>query len=165
MPTVLEGSFEFFINLLSNPLGIPTNLQCCLLSLLIEYIGFSPCSGIPTRTPSLMYKHLQPLINLLIFSPISDVKNLSYSLARAAMFSIGAFDRNVDEIGAWLLFLPGYDMGKSSVEVLELEMLQSLSPVVISFLCDAISTIGNNLFKYWEIVKHNAFHSKGAKGN
>nr|POE55390.1 hypothetical protein CFP56_61658 [Quercus suber] len=59
--------------------------------------------------------------------------------------------------------LPGYDKGKSSVEVLELEMLQSLSPVVISFFCDAISTIGNNLFKFWEIVKHNAFHSKGAK--
>ena len=54
-----------------------------------------------------MYKHLKPLINLLIFSPISDVKNLSYSLAQAAMFSTGAFDRNVDEIGAWLLFYQG----------------------------------------------------------
>ena len=51
------------------------------------------------------------------------------------------------------------------MEVLGLELLQSLSPVVISFLCDAISTIGNNLFKYWEIVKQNTFHLKGAKGN
>ena len=30
LPTVLVGSFEFFIDLLSNPLAVPNNLQCCL---------------------------------------------------------------------------------------------------------------------------------------
>ncbi|XP_059441149.1 uncharacterized protein LOC132173627 isoform X2 [Corylus avellana] len=163
IPNVLEGSFEFFINLLTNPLALPTNMQCCLLSLLVEYVGFLPSSGIPIRTPPLMYKHLQPFINLLIFSPTSDIKDLSYGLARAAMFSTGAFDRNLDEIGAWFLFLPGYNRVKMPATVLGVELLHSLSQVVISFLCDAISTIGNNLFKYWDIVKHYMCHLKGVK--
>jgi nucleolar pre-ribosomal-associated protein 1 len=165
VPNVLEGSFEFFINLLTNPLALPTSTQCCLLSLLTEYVGFSPSSEIPIRTPPLMYKHLQPFINLLIFSPTSDIKDLSYSLAQAAMFSTGAFDRNLDEIGAWFLFLPGYNRVKMPAKVLGMELLHSLSQVVISFLCDAISTIGNNLFKYWDIVKHYTYHLKGVKGN
>ncbi|KAG5255195.1 Nucleolar pre-ribosomal-associated protein [Salix suchowensis] len=92
MPTALEGSFDFFMNLLSNPLALPNNLQGSLLSLLVEYIKWSPTSGIATRTPSLMYKQLQT----------------------AAEFVI----------------------------------------IVISFLCDAISTIGNNLFKYWDALRN-----------
>ena len=68
------------------------------LSLVIEYIGFPPNGGIPIKTPPLVYKHLQPFINLFVFSPINGFKDLSYSLARAAMFSIGAFDRNLDEV-------------------------------------------------------------------
>ncbi|XP_042949109.1 uncharacterized protein LOC122281567 isoform X5 [Carya illinoinensis] len=159
-PTALEGSFDFFIGLLNNPLAMPINLQCSLLSLLTEYIGFSPSRGIPIRTPPQMYKHLQSFINLFIFSPITDIKDLSHGLAQAAMFSTGAFDKNLDEIGAWFLFLPSYDRGKSYFKVPEVEPLQSLSPVVISFLCDAISTIGNNLFKYWDIVKHYTYHLK-----
>ncbi|XP_035543314.1 uncharacterized protein LOC108983821 isoform X4 [Juglans regia] len=162
-PTALEGSFDFFIGLLNNPLAMPINLQYSLLSLLTEYIGFSPSRGIPIRTPPQMYKHLQSFINLFIFSPIADIKDLSHGLAQAAMFSTGAFDKNLDEIGAWFLFLPSYDRGKSSFKVPEVELLQSLSPVVISFLCDAISTTGNNLFKHWDIVKHYTYHLKGVK--
>lgn len=77
------------------------------LSLVIEYIGFPPSGGIPIGAPPLVYKHLQPFINLFVFSPIDDVKDLSYSLAWAAMFSTGAFDRNLDEVWAWLLFYQG----------------------------------------------------------
>ena len=77
------------------------------VSLVIEYIGFPPSGGIPIKTLPLVYKQLQPFINLSVFSPINDVKDLSYSLARAAMFSTGAFDRNLDEVWAWLLFYQG----------------------------------------------------------
>ncbi|KAJ7014998.1 hypothetical protein NC653_004328 [Populus alba x Populus x berolinensis] len=154
MPTALEGSFEFFMNLLSNPLALPNNLQGSLLSLLVEYIKRSPTSGIAIRTPSLMYKQLQTFINLLIFSPIDDIKVQAYNLARAAMSSTGAFDRNLQEIDAWFFFLPGYTAVRSSFEVQGIEVLQSLSSAVISFLCDAISTIGNNLFKYWDALRN-----------
>ncbi|KAJ6753566.1 NUCLEOLAR PRERIBOSOMAL-ASSOCIATED PROTEIN 1 [Salix purpurea] len=154
MPTALEGSFDFFMNLLSNPLALPNNLQGSLLSLLVEYIKWSPTSGIVTRTPSLMYKQLQTFINLLIFSPTGDIKVQAYNLAWAAMSSTGAFDQNLQEIDAWFFFLPGYTAVRSSFEVQGIEVLQSLSSVVISFLCDAISTIGNNLFKYWDALRN-----------
>ncbi|XP_048318581.2 uncharacterized protein LOC107431767 isoform X2 [Ziziphus jujuba] len=152
LPTLLDGSFEFFVNLLSKPSTLQTTLQHSLLSLLIEYVGWSP-NGIPVRTPTLMYKHLHVFLNLLIFSPIRDIKGKAYGLAQAAMLSTGAFDRNCYEIGSWFLFLPGYDRRISSVGVSRMEALQGLCQVVISFLCDAVSTVGNNLFKYWDIVK------------
>ncbi|PON51517.1 Nucleolar pre-ribosomal-associated protein [Parasponia andersonii] len=158
MPTVLEGSFDFLINLLTDPLALHTNLQHSILSLLIEYIGWSPSA------PTLMYKHLQSFMNLLIFSPINDIKNQAYDLAQAAMLSTGAFDRNHHEIGSWFLFLPGYDRRHSSFHIQGVEVLQSLCQVVISFLCDAISTVGNNLFKYWDVVKRHTCNLEGLKG-
>ncbi|XP_062077760.1 uncharacterized protein LOC133782458 isoform X2 [Humulus lupulus] len=152
MPTVLEGSFEFLISLLIDPLALDTNLQHSLLSLLIEYVVWSP-TGTPFTAPPLMYKHLQSFMTLLIFSPISEIKNQACDLAQAAMLSTGAFDRNRHEIGSWFLFIPGYDRRNSSLHIPCVEVLQSLCQVVISFLCDAISTTGNNLFKYWDMVK------------
>lgn len=165
VPTILEGSFDFFMNLLSNPSALPINLQCSLLSLLIEYIGWSPGNGKSNSIPLLMYRHLQTFINLLILSPNSEIKNQAYILARAAMLSTGAFDRNLCEIDAWFLFLPGYLRTKSPIEMQAVEVLQSLSGVVISFLGDAISTIGNNLFKHWDIVRQHISCLKGFKGN
>lgn len=164
MPTVLEGSFDFFMNLLTDPLALPTNLQCSILSLLIEYVDWPTRSGIPVRMPQLMYKHLQLFVNLLIFSPISEIKHQAYNLAQAAMLSTGAFDRNINEIGTWFLFLPGYNRNKWCIEEQGLAVLQSLSRVVISFLCDAISTVGNNVFKFWATVEHHT-HLNGFKGS
>lgn len=165
MPTGLEGSFEFFMNLLSSPLASETDLQRSLLSLLTEYVGLSAKSRTPIRTPPLMYKHLLTFMNLLVFSQISDIRDQAYHLAQAAMLSTGAFDRNQHEIASWFLFLPGFGRRKSSVEVLEVEVLQSLCCVVISFLCDAVSTTGNSLFKYWDIVKHYTFPLEISKGD
>uniref|UniRef100_A0A2P2JYW9 Uncharacterized protein LOC105115191 isoform X1 n=1 Tax=Rhizophora mucronata TaxID=61149 RepID=A0A2P2JYW9_RHIMU len=156
LPGMLEGSFHFFMSFLSNPLSLPSNLQSSLLSLLAEYVRWSPNSGIALRTPPQMHKHLLPFINLLVFSPIGDIKAQAYNLARAAMSNTGAFDNNLHEIVAWLLFIPGYDVVKSSVEAQEIGMLLSLSPVVISFLCDAVSTVANNLFKYWDIIRNHS---------
>ncbi|XVF79543.1 hypothetical protein PTKIN_Ptkin14bG0231500 [Pterospermum kingtungense] len=164
IPTVLEGSFDFFMNLLSCPSVLPIDLQRSLLSFLIECIGWSPRNGKSNRTPLLMYKHLQAFLNLLILSPDGDIKNQAYILARAAMMSTGAFDRNMCEIDAWFLFLPGYSRNILSVEVQGVEVLQSLSAVVVSFLADAVSTVGNNLFKHWDIVRHYISRLKGLKG-
>lgn len=164
MPTVLEGSFDFFINLLGNSSALSIDVQQSVLSLLIEYIGRSPKSEIPIRVPALMYKHLQPFIDLLIFSSTRDIREQAFYLALAAMFSTGVFDSNISELGAWFLFLPGYGRAsKSSVDTQGVEVFQSLSTAVISFFCDAVSTIGNNSFKYWDLMRLHISHLKGIK--
>lgn len=165
VPSTLEGSFDFFMNLMSNPLSLTADMQLSLLSLLTEYIGWSLRNEIPIKTPPSMYKHLQPFIQLLAFSSSSDIKDQAYNLARAAMLSTGAFDKNPSEISVWFLFLPGYGRNKLSLEDHGMEVLQSVSPVVISFLCDAISTVGNNLFKYWDIVRNFVSRFKDLKGS
>ncbi|KAM7519592.1 hypothetical protein LguiB_018554 [Lonicera macranthoides] len=157
MPTVLEGSFDFFKVLPSNALALPTILQQSLLSLLIEHIGWSSTRKIPARTQPLMYRHLYAFINLLICSPIREIKDQAYVLTQAAMLSTGAFDNNQREISAWFLFLPGYNSDNVSID-----MFQKFSSVV-SFLCDAVSTIGNNLFKHWDLLKCHIYHLKGSK--
>ncbi|MED6212918.1 hypothetical protein PIB30_088095 [Stylosanthes scabra] len=163
LPFTLEKSFESFKDLLKNPLELTSNLQVLLLSLLAEYIEWCPENDIPIRTPPMLYKYLQPLIKLLMFSPINDARDQAYRLAMAAMFSTGAFDRNLHEIEAWFLYLPSYHKTKSPINILEVDVLESLCSTVISFLCDAVSTIGNNLFKYWNILKNYVDGLKGGK--
>ncbi|CAN0924953.1 Uncharacterized protein C14G10.02 [Linum grandiflorum] len=152
MPAGLETSFEFFMNLLNNPLALPTTLQSSLLGLLVEYVVLAPRTGMLISTPPFMYKHLQAFLNLLIFSPIYDVKVHAYKLAQAAMFSTGAFDRNVNEIVVWFLHLPGFTMERSPC-VEGLAVVQSLSQAVISFVCEATSTVGNSLFRHWNVLR------------
>ncbi|XP_010545221.1 PREDICTED: uncharacterized protein LOC104817664 isoform X2 [Tarenaya hassleriana] len=162
---VLEGSFDFFLNLLSNSSSMPADLQRALLSLLNQHVSWthkSQSDRIPMRTPPLMYKHLHILINLLLFSPRNEVKDLAYDLALVAMNSTGAFDKDINEIGAWFLFLPGFGMNKLPPRVQE--AVQSMTSIVISFLCDAVSTVGNNLFKHWDIIRTNVSNFKDFKG-
>ena len=154
------------MNLLSSPLASQHHLQGSLLSLLIEYVGWSPRNRTPIKAPPLMYKHLQTLMKLLIFSPLSDIKDQAYCLAQAAMLSTGAFDRNQHEIASWFLFIPGFDRGQTLVEVLGSGVLESLCNAVISFLSDAVSTTGKNFFKNWDIiVKRDTYHLETVKGD
>lgn len=111
-----------------------------------------------------MYKHLQPFITLFIRSPDNGIRDKAYYLAQASILSTGALDQNVYEGGSWFLFLSNYDRETSFME-LGKESSENLIYTVISFLCDAISTVGNNLFKYWGIVKSYTDQLKGAKGN
>ncbi|XP_028111055.1 uncharacterized protein LOC114309518 isoform X4 [Camellia sinensis] len=161
MPAVLEGSFDFFKILPSNPLALPAILQQSLFSLLIEYIGCSAECKVPVRTPPLMYKHLQQFINLLIYSPIRGIKDQAHILAQAAMLSTGAFDKNPREIGVWLLFLPGTSMDNFFIGDQGIDVFQNLFSAVVCFLCDAVSTTGNNLFKYWDLLRRHTYHLKG----
>lgn len=80
------------------------------------------------------------------------------------MLSTGALDQNVYEVGSWFLFLSNYDR-ETSLRDLGIESSENLIYAVISFLCDAISTVGNNLFKYWGIVESYINNLKDAKGN
>ncbi|XP_057433669.1 uncharacterized protein LOC130726425 isoform X4 [Lotus japonicus] len=153
LPFALDNSIESFKSFLKNPLELTGYLQVSLLSLLVEYIEWCPDNEIPIKTPPMLYKYLEPFLDVLMFSQVDETKDLAYRLAMAAMFSTGAFDRNLHEIEAWFLFLPGYHRKKLPVNIMEVEVLRSLSSSVVSFLCDAVSTIGNNLVKYWNIFK------------
>lgn len=102
MPSVLEGSFDFFKVLPTNVISLPNILLQSLLSLLVEHIGYSSKKDVPMRCPPLMYKHLMHFINLVVNSPVKDIKDQAYVLAHAAMLSTGAFDNYKREIDAWL---------------------------------------------------------------
>lgn len=164
MPFGLEGSFDIFKMLPSNPLIIPVRQQQSLLSLLMVYIGQSCGSRFPVRGPELMYKHLQPIVDLFIHSSIKGVQDQAYVLAKTAMLSTGAFDGNPSEIDVWFSFLPGYSRDKSSLESEGSEVFQDLSRVVISFFCDAVSTMGNNLYKYLDNMR-SLSKLQGIEGN
>ncbi|XP_019455735.1 PREDICTED: uncharacterized protein LOC109356706 isoform X2 [Lupinus angustifolius] len=155
MPFTLDKAIESFMDFLKTPLELTSNLQVSLLSLLVEYVEWCPDNEIPIRTPPMFYKHLQTFIKLLMFSPVNGVRDQAYRLAVAAMFSTGAFDKNLHEIGKWFLFLPGYHIKESPINILDVEALQSLCSIVISFLCDAVSTLGNNLVRYWDILMNH----------
>ncbi|KAI3750089.1 hypothetical protein L2E82_20714 [Cichorium intybus] len=56
------------------------------------------------RCLPLMYKHLMHFINLVVNSPVKDIKDQAYVLAQAATLSTGAFDSNKREVNAWKQF-------------------------------------------------------------
>lgn len=165
MPMAMEGLFDLFKFLPNNPLALPTILQQSLLQLLNEHVSQFSKDVNPIRTPPQMYRHLYPFIVLLLGSPLRQIKELAYALAKAAMLSTGAFDNNIKEICAWFFFIPGYSADHVYVEDLKVEIFQKLSSVIVSFLCDAVSTTGNNLYKYMELLKHYIYDSEGVKGN
>nr|GLL17945.1 uncharacterized protein LOC109190705 isoform X2 [Ipomoea trifida] len=165
MPNMLEGSFDFFKVLPSNPLALPIILQQSLLSLLIERIGWSSTSEPAFRAQSQLYKNLLPLLNLLIYTSDKSVKDQAYILAKAAILSTGAFDNNPREVCTWFLFIPGYSEGSALAGEVEREMFRKLSSVVLSFLCDAVSTAGNNLFKYMDLLRSYIHKSQGGKAH
>ncbi|OAY67542.1 Nucleolar pre-ribosomal-associated protein 1 [Ananas comosus] len=148
MPISFDGAFDFFRVIPVNPLSLPTNRQQSLFSLLVEYIGQPTGSLELGSIPESMYKHLQPLINVLLYSGLKNICNQAYILVRAAMISTGAFDQNFVEIDAWLFFLPAYKTQKLGVDSQGGGAYRDLSSVVVSFLCDAVSTVGNNLYKH-----------------
>ncbi|KAL0402200.1 UNVERIFIED_CONTAM: putative protein C14G10.02 [Sesamum latifolium] len=55
--------------------------------------------------------------------------------------------------------IPGCSYNHVYVEDLEVEIFKKLSSVIVSFLCDAVSTTGNNLYKYMESLKHYIYDS------
>lgn len=153
VPAALEGSFDFFKVMPSDPLSLPIILQQSLLSLLVEVIGWSANREVPLQIPPMLYKHLQAFINMLLSSRSKEIKDQAYILAKAAILSTGAFTRNLREIDVWFLFLPNYSMKDFIVGDEGIEVLCDLFLPVVTFLCDAVSTIGNNPFKYWDLVK------------
>lgn len=159
-----EGSVDFFKLIPNNPLALPTILQQSLLQLLNEHVSQFSKDVTPITSPPQMYRHLHPFLVLLVGSPHKQIKVQAYALAKAAILSTGAFDKNVKEICAWFFFIPGYNTDHILGD-LDVQIFQELSSVIVSFLCDAVSTTGNNLYKYMESLKHYIYDAEGGKGN
>jgi nucleolar pre-ribosomal-associated protein 1 len=134
MPTSFDGTFDFIKIIPSDPSMLSNYEISSLLSLLTEYV-------IPgddfERVPESMYKHLQPLISIFLNSKGKNIRDPAYQLVHIAMVSTGAFEGNLWEIDCWLVF----------------EQFFEASPVVIPFLCDAVSTVGNSLYKYMDQMR------------
>ncbi|RCV36782.1 hypothetical protein SETIT_8G009000v2 [Setaria italica] len=150
MPSSFDGSYDFFRIIPPNPLDLSKDEQQSLLSLLLEYSGQSGGCWDLERVPESMYKYLQPLFYIMLDSQIKNIRDQAYILVKAAMASSGAFDQNFTEIDAWLVFLPGYEAKWCIRENQLVGAPNKLSYIVIPFLCDAISVVGNNLYKYQE---------------
>jgi len=157
---LIECSFDAFKLLPEEPLLLSTFQQKSVLSLLLESTGglrFSApgCEG-PGSGTGQLYKYLRPLLKLMLYSPKKYIRKDAHLLAYRAMLSTSAFDRNKGEVGVWFSFLPVYNSAqvlKESQEVhspesLVGDMFGSLGSTVVSFLCDAVSTVGKNLYKY-----------------
>ncbi|RZC57613.1 hypothetical protein C5167_004919 [Papaver somniferum] len=69
------------------------------------------------------------------------------------MLSTGAFDSDPREIDAWFMFLPGCRREDSPAEDQGLKVSEDLFEVVVLFLCNAVSSVGTNLYKYHNIVR------------
>ncbi|KAI4374779.1 hypothetical protein MLD38_012731 [Melastoma candidum] len=163
MPAVLEGSFEFFVNILGNALELSVDLLDSLLAILTEYTKERKMHGLPHKVPTQMHRHLQTFLKLLLSSETMSIREQAFGLARAALMSTGAFSRNSQEIDAWFTFLPGY-LGKESSCFEEIKVLQTSSRAVVTFFCDAISYVANNLFKSWDFLRQCILQPSGAKG-
>lgn len=150
MPSSFDGSYDFFRIIPPNPLDLSKDELQSLLSLLLEYSGQSGGCWDLERVPESMYKYLQLLFYIMLDSQIKNIRDQAYILVKAAMASSGAFDQNFTEIDAWLVFLPGYEAKWCIRENRSVGAPNKLSHIVIPFLCDAISVVGNNLYKYQE---------------
>jgi nucleolar pre-ribosomal-associated protein 1 len=76
------------------------------------------------------------------------------------MASSDVFDLNFAEIDAWLFFLLSYEDKRCLNENTWVGASIRFLRTVIPFLCDAISVVGNNLYKYQEhtlIIKSAQF--------
>ncbi|KAK1281237.1 hypothetical protein QJS04_geneDACA018223 [Acorus gramineus] len=153
VPVAFDESFDFFKLLSDNPSSLCSGQLRSLLSLLVEYIGKSHGSKGYSTVSESMYKHLKSLIDIIIYSPVKDIQDQAYILAKSAMLSTGAFDQNLSEIDAWLLFLPGYSRGKCTSDIQGTRVFSNLSGDVVKFLCDAVSTTGNNLYKHFDQMR------------
>ncbi|MCL7044438.1 hypothetical protein MKW94_015930 [Papaver nudicaule] len=69
------------------------------------------------------------------------------------MLSTGAFDSDPREIDAWFMFLPGCRREESPMENQGLKVSVDLFEVVVLFFCDAVSSVGSNLYKYHNTVR------------
>lgn len=154
MPSSFDGSFDFFRVIPPNLLDLSKDEQQSLLSLLIEYSGQCEGRWDPDSVPQSMFKHWKPLIDIMLHSQVKSIRDQAYILVKAALASSGAFDQNFAEIDAWLVFLPGYEAKWCVRKSLGVGASNKLSHIVTPFLCDTISVVGNNLYKYHEHMRN-----------
>eukprot|EP01018_Ginkgo_biloba_P010433 Gb_10021 [translate_table: standard] len=167
---LVDCSFDAFKLLPDDPLLLSSCQQQSLLSLLIDSTGgFGLCalgSEGPGSGTVQTYKYLQPLLKLMLYSSVKDIRTYSSRLAYRAMLSTCAFERNKGEVEMWVSFLPVHkseqsceqDLLKGRLEIYSQEssaddMSAPLASSVIAFLCDAVSTVGKNLYKYLDTLQ------------
>ncbi|GJN26397.1 hypothetical protein PR202_gb14324 [Eleusine coracana subsp. coracana] len=161
MPSSFDGSFDFFRVIPPNPLDLSKEEQQSLLSLLLEYSGQSEGCWDPERVPESMYKHLQPLIYIMLHSQIKSTRDQAYILVKAAMASSGAFDLNFAEIDAWLLDSESGSMKLHEKAMISLYVCNTIhlilqSQVDVQLLRDLIGAVLNERFEKFSSEEMNS---------
>ncbi|MCO5561984.1 hypothetical protein L7F22_015610 [Adiantum nelumboides] len=150
---IADSSFDVFKLLPEDPVFLTLSQQKALLMLLLAASG-DPCGqdavcrsqeGLEHLHSRHLYRYLKPILKFTLESRIKWIKQQWQVLAHRAMMSCGAFESNNSEIGIWLQFLPLCD------------------DVVVSFLCDAVETVGRSVDKHVDMLI-SIIHSTSKQG-
>ncbi|KAI5062882.1 hypothetical protein GOP47_0021429 [Adiantum capillus-veneris] len=151
---IVDSSFDVFKLMPDDPDCLTLSQQKALLKLLLAAsgnpcrrgAGFRPRVGFENLHSRHLYRYLKPILKFTLGSRIKWIKQQWQLLAYRAMICCGAFENNSSEIGVWLQFLPFCDN------------------VVLSFLCDAVETVGRNVDKYVDTLV-SIIHSNSKQEN
>lgn len=163
-----DKSFDPFKLLPSDPMALSLAQQKAFLSLLLATTD--PPRNVSQRNQStyrlveagssgFMYKHVKPLLKLMIGSSVDHIRDATHLLASRIMVSTGAFESNTWESNLWLDHLSRLE-GKSMVtgcnaddsqgEHLSQHVLGSIGECVVGFLGEAVGSVARTLYKYFD---------------
>lgn len=160
-----DKGFDPFKLLPSDPMQLSLLQQEAFLSLLLSTTGClqkgspknnSTLKFVDLSGSGLMYKHVKPLLKMIVGSNVERVRNSAYVLASRFMLSTGAFDSNAWEATMWLdhlLRLEGITSNNSREGLLDethsnQTSLGHIGDVVVGFLSEAVGTVGRTLYKH-----------------
>lgn len=150
-----DKGFDPFKLLPSDPIALSLAQQKAFLSLLLATTD--PPRNVSHSTYRLgeggyMYKHVKPLLKLMIGSSVDHIRDSTHLLATRIMVSTGAFESYTSEPNLWLDHLLRLE-GKSMVTESNAENSQrelALGEAVVGFLAEAVGSVGRTLYKYFD---------------
>jgi hypothetical protein len=108
------------------------------------------------------YKNFKQLLNLMLTSDAKEVRDTMSDVAHRVMVSTGAFESNLQEISMWLDFLLLWKVdetgiswdaeGKKASVQSQSTSSASLYASLVDFLSEAVSMIGQNSYKYLDLL-------------
>lgn len=163
-----DKSFDPFKLLPSDPMALSLAQQKAFLSLLlattdpprnVSQSNQSAYRHVEAGSSGSMYKHVKPLLKLMIGSSVDHIRDGTHLLASRIMVSTGAFESNVWEPNLWLdhlsrlegkLMVTRCNPNDSLGEYLSQHVLGSVGECVVGFVAEALGSVGRTLYKYFD---------------
>ncbi|KAG0562635.1 hypothetical protein KC19_9G161300 [Ceratodon purpureus] len=188
-----DKGFDPFKLLPSDPLQLSLAQQKAFLSLLLATTGAPRNVSHSNRTAyrlveaggsGSIYKHVKPLLKLMIGSTVDQIRDSTHLLASRIMVSTGAFESNTWESTLWLDHLfrlegksmnTGCDSEDNVGDDLKQHVLGSIGECVVGFVAEAVGSVGRTLYKYFDqlfsllsahsLGEESSEHSKDLSGS